>query len=101
VELYVGSPQNVAVSDDGTRVAFIGIVGGVRQLHVRDINQFATVALRGTDNVTSCFFSPSSSDIGFMSSDRTLRKVSPAEGLIVTPYRRRSIHAAPPGGKTS
>jgi Tol biopolymer transport system component len=83
VELFVGSPQNVAVSDDGTRVAFIGISGGVRQLHVRDINQFETVALRGTENVTSCFFSPSSAEIGFISSDRTLRKMSPSEGLIV------------------
>jgi Tol biopolymer transport system component len=82
--LYVGSPQNVAVSDDGTRVAFIGIVGGVRQLHVRDINQFGAVAVRGTENITSCFFSPSGSEIGFVSSDRALRKVSPSEGLIVT-----------------
>ena len=84
VELFLGSPQNVAVSDDGMRVAFIGIVGGVRQLHVRDIKQFDTVALRGTENVTSCFFSPSSAEIGFISSDRALRKVSPSEGLIVT-----------------
>jgi Tol biopolymer transport system component len=84
VELYVGSPQNVAVSDDGTRVAFIGISGGVRQLHVRDINQFESVPLRGTENVTACFFSPSSTEIGFISSDRALRKVSPSEGLIVT-----------------
>ena len=84
VELFVGSPQNVAVSDDGARVAFIGISGGVRQLHVRDITQFESVALRGTDNVTSCFFSPSTAEIGFISSDRTLRKVLPSEGLIVT-----------------
>jgi serine/threonine protein kinase len=84
VELYVGSPQNVAVSDDGTRVAFIGITGGVRQLHMRDVNQFETVALRGTDNVTACFFSPSSAEIGFIASDRALRKLSPSEGLIVT-----------------
>ena len=84
VELFVGSPQNVAVSDDGARVAFIGISGGVRQLHLRDIKQFDAVALRGTENVTSCFFSPSSAEIGFIASDRTLRKVSPSEGLIVT-----------------
>jgi eukaryotic-like serine/threonine-protein kinase len=84
VELYVGSPQNVAVSGDGTRVAFIGITGGVRQLHVRDVNQFEALAIRGTENVTSCFFSPSGSELGFVSSDRALRKVSPSEGLIVT-----------------
>jgi serine/threonine protein kinase/Tol biopolymer transport system component len=84
VELFVGSPQNVAVSDDGARVAFIGISGGVRQLYVRDIKQFETMPLRGTENITSCFFSPSSAEIGFIASDRALRKVSPAEGLIVT-----------------
>ena len=83
LELFVGSPQNVAVSQDGARVAFIAITGGVRQLHVRDINQSETIAIRGTENVTSCFFSPAGSEIGFISSDRTLRKVSPAEGLIV------------------
>jgi eukaryotic-like serine/threonine-protein kinase len=84
VELFVGSPQNVAVSDDGARVAFIGITGGVRQLYLRDIKQFDAVALRGTENVTSCFFSSSTAEIGFISSDRALRKVSPSEGLIVT-----------------
>jgi hypothetical protein len=84
VELYTGYGANAAVSPDGMRVAFIGSVGGVRQLYMRGLDQFGASEIRGTDFVTSFFFSPDGGAIGLLTGDRVLKKVSLADGLVVT-----------------
>lgn len=84
VELFTLTGHTVAVSPDGTRVAFIGVLGGVRQVYVRSLDGFEAVPLRGTDIATTCFFSPDGPSVGFITTDRTLRKVSLADGLVVT-----------------
>jgi Tol biopolymer transport system component len=83
VELNTSLAQSVAVSPDGTRVAFVGVVGGVRQLYVRRLDQFDAVAIRGTENASQCFFSPDGLAIAFFVVG-VLKKVTLADGLVVT-----------------
>ena len=82
VELYTASPHPVAVSPDGARLAFIGVRGGSRQVYVRRLDQFEAVPLRGTDTVTTCFFSPDGQSIGLITSVGELKTVSLANGLV-------------------
>jgi Tol biopolymer transport system component len=83
VELFTGG-ASVALSPDGTRVAFIGVLGGSRQIFVRRLDQpEATPLLRAMDNhVISCFFSPNGSALGFITTDNLLKKVSLENGLV-------------------
>ena len=80
VELYVNA-QSVAFSADGTRVAFVGVAGGVRQLYIRRLDQFEAAVVRGTLNATACFFSPDGRAVGLISGGG-LKTVSLADGLI-------------------
>ena len=84
VELYTGYGANASIAPDGTHIAFIGAVGGIRQLYVRGMDQFDASVIRGTDFVTSLFFSPDGSAVGLLTGDRVLKKVSLADGLVVT-----------------
>ncbi len=38
IELYTNYPPGATLSRDGTRMAFIGVVGGLRQLYVRRLD---------------------------------------------------------------
>ncbi|MGH9257586.1 MAG: protein kinase domain-containing protein [Vicinamibacterales bacterium] len=84
VELYTASPRPVAVSPDGARIAFVGVRGGSRQAYVRRLDQFEAVPVRGTDGVTSLFFSPDGQSIGSLTAAGLLRTVSLADGLVTT-----------------
>jgi eukaryotic-like serine/threonine-protein kinase len=84
VELYTGAAQTAAVSPDGTRVAFIGVRGGVRQIFVRRLDHFEATPLSGTETSNACFFSPDGRSLGFeVASGGGLKKVSIADGLVV------------------
>ena len=84
VELYANYPPGATFSRDGTRMAFIGVAGGLRQVYLRRLDEFEAVPLRGTENATMGFFSPDGNTVGFISADRVLKKVSLADGLVVT-----------------
>jgi eukaryotic-like serine/threonine-protein kinase len=66
VELYQGSSQEVAFSPAGTHVAFVGSLNGLRQVYVRDLSQLDGIAVRGSENAISCFFSPAGDAVGFI-----------------------------------
>jgi serine/threonine protein kinase len=83
VELFNGEAQGIALSPDGRRVAFVGVHGGVRQVYVRRLDQYDAVPIRGTEAAFSCFFSPGGDAIGFISTNRSLKKVSLVDGQIV------------------
>jgi hypothetical protein len=57
VELWV-YPLGVVLSPDGTRVAFVGVFRGSRQLYTRRLDRFETVPIRGTENANAVFMSP-------------------------------------------
>jgi len=84
VELFNGAAQGIAVSPDGQRVAFIGTLGGVRNVYVRRLDQFEATPLRGTESAFTCFFSPDARYIGFISTNRSLKRVSLSDGLVQT-----------------
>ena len=84
VEASVTNTPNMAISPDGTRVAFVGGVGGLRRLYLRRFDEFEAAPLRGTETVNVCVFSPDGSALAFITSNRVLKKVSLADGLVTT-----------------
>ena len=83
VEMFT-SNRTVAVSPDGTRVAFVGIRTGSRQVYVRALDQFEAVPIKGSDSATACFFSPDGRSIGLITNGGILRTISLADGLVTT-----------------
>jgi Tol biopolymer transport system component len=83
VELFTRSTPNLALSPDGTRLAFLGSVNGLRRVYVRHFDQPEASPLNGTETAASCFFSPDGRAIGFMTIGRSLGTVSLADGLVV------------------
>jgi Tol biopolymer transport system component len=82
VEVYQGASQVVAFSPAGTHVAFVGSLNGLKQVYVRDLGQLDAIAVRGSDNALSCFFSPAGDEVGFVT-DLGVYKAS-LRGQLVT-----------------
>ena len=70
---------NVALSADGTALAYIGIHGGVSQVYVRALDAPEAKALSGTEGAFSPFFSPDAQWIGFFAQGRVRRFRSAVE----------------------
>ena len=84
VELATVYPPAMVLSPDGTRVAFVGVFRGVRQLYTRRLDQFETVPIRGTEKANAVFVSPDGRALGFITADLALKRVSLADGLVTT-----------------
>ena len=84
VELFTATARTLAVSPDGTRIAFVGVAGGTRHVYIRPVDQFAAVPVRGTDNATTGFFSPDGQAIGFVDSAGVLKTIQLSDGTITT-----------------
>src|SRR5439155_27285483 len=63
----------IALSPDGTRLAYVGRAGQGRQLYVRRLDQLDVQVLPGTQNAASPFFSPDGEWVGFFSEDAKLK----------------------------
>ena len=61
------SGPDVAISPDGTRIAYVAYADVGRQLHLREVDQLEAIPIRGTQGrlIASPFFSPDGSEIGF------------------------------------
>jgi serine/threonine-protein kinase len=64
----------VAVSPDGRRVAYVTGRGTRRRIYMRDLQQFDSVPLPGTEGGDSPFFSPDGQWLGFLAGGR-MKKV--------------------------
>ena len=84
VELFAASSRTVAISPDGTRIAFIGVRGGLRLVFVRSLNQTDATPLRGSDGPSACFFSPDGNAVGVVTAGGALRTVSLPDGISTT-----------------
>jgi hypothetical protein len=84
VELFTYGGQSLAVSPDGTRVAFVGVRGAARQIYIRALDSLAVAPISGTDSLWTCFFSFDGRSIGYLTGDRSIRAVSLADGLVTT-----------------
>jgi eukaryotic-like serine/threonine-protein kinase len=83
VELFT-SNRTVAVSPDGSRVAFVGVRSGTRQVYLRALDQLESAPLQGSDSATVCFFSPDGQSIGIVTNTGVIRTISLADGLVTT-----------------
>ncbi len=76
------SSGGLALSPDGSVLAFLGERDGSRQLYVQRLAQLQAVALPGTVGASMPFFSPDGQSIGFFAEGK-LRKVTVTGGAAV------------------
>ncbi len=83
-EQSVFDPLSMALSPDGTKVAFVaGAAGSPNQIWVRSLDSTAAQPLAGTDQASSPFWSPDSRTLGFFSEGK-LRTIDASGGAIQT-----------------
>jgi serine/threonine-protein kinase len=82
VSLFTENGPALAISHDGTRVAFSSRTGdGSMRLYWRRLDQATATALPGTDSAFSPFFSPNGEQIAFFA-DGSLKKVQLDTGNV-------------------
>ncbi|MEE8350438.1 MAG: hypothetical protein V3R94_12760, partial [Acidobacteriota bacterium] len=72
----------VALSPDGTHLAYAATLGGATQLYLRTMDQLEAKPIPGTESASSPFFSPDGQWLGFFA-DAKLEKVSMSGGAPV------------------
>jgi serine/threonine protein kinase len=73
----------VAVSPDGRSVAYVAGRGRRQQIYLRDLDQFDSIPIPGTEGASNPFFSPDSQWLGF-SAPGGLKKVLRSGGTPLT-----------------
>ena len=73
----------VALSPDGTHLAYVARQGSVQQLYLRAMDSLESRSIPGTEGAVSPFFSPDSQWLGFFASGK-LKKVSISGGTAMT-----------------
>jgi eukaryotic-like serine/threonine-protein kinase len=81
LELSFGS--NVAISSDGSRIAYAAGHDGATRLYLRDLSQFEAKPLEGTDGAEHPFFSPDGRWLGFFAAAK-LQKIPVAGGPAIS-----------------
>ena len=76
-------PGGLALSPEGSRLAYIATSENGQRLYLRRIDQLEATPLQGTDGATSPFFAPDGRWVGF-AADNKLQKVSVDGGLPLT-----------------
>jgi Tol biopolymer transport system component len=80
---YRSIQTELAVSPDGSLLAFCALEGGRWSLYVRRLDELDARPIAGTDGAMSPFWSPDSKWIGFFAG-HTLKKVALDTGLVQT-----------------
>ena len=84
----------VAVSEDGTRIAYVGLHDGKDQVFLRTLSEFAPRALDATEGAESPFFSPDGQWLAFFSGSK-LRKIAVGGAALQTladaPFQRGGV----------
>jgi Tol biopolymer transport system component len=73
----------VALSPDGSHLAYVAIRGGIQQLYLRAMDSLEARPIPGTEGVTNPFFSPDGQWLGFFASGK-LKKVLVTGGAAIT-----------------
>jgi serine/threonine-protein kinase len=73
----------VALSPDGTHLAYVARQGGTQQLYLRAMDSLESKPIPGTQGGVSPFFSPNGQWVGFFAGGK-LKKVSVSGGAAVT-----------------
>jgi Tol biopolymer transport system component len=78
-----GQDHNLAISPDGTRIAFVATNSmGLQQLWIRELNSLAPRPLAGTEGADSPFWSPDGRFLAFFADER-LQKISSTGGVPI------------------
>jgi serine/threonine protein kinase/Tol biopolymer transport system component len=72
----------VALSPDGTHLAYVARQGGTQQLYLRAMDSLDSKPIPGTEGAVTPFFSPDSQWVGFFSAGK-LKKVSVSGGAAL------------------
>jgi serine/threonine-protein kinase len=88
-----GTTTDVAISPDGSRLAYVGRRGSTQQLYARAVNELDMTPIPGTEDAVSPFFSPDGKWVGFGANDE-LRKVPVAGGRPQTLCAARGLLGA-------
>jgi serine/threonine-protein kinase len=72
----------IAISPDGSQVAYVAIHSGTQQIHLRMLDSLETKPISGTEGANAPFFSPDGLWLGFFS-DSKLKKI-PVSGGTAT-----------------
>jgi len=73
----------VAVSPDGTQLAYVARQGGAQQLYLRAMDSLEARSIPGTEGAVNPFFSPDGQSVGFFAGG-ALKKVSVSGGAALT-----------------
>jgi Tol biopolymer transport system component len=84
---------SIAISPDGSRIAYVGNRNGTPELFVRELDRFESRALPGTEGAFDPFFAPDGVWVGFFSGTK-LKKVSLLGGDPVTLCEARNPYGA-------
>src|SRR6516162_6712050 len=95
-----GETIDVAISPDGSRLAYVGRRGSTEQLYTRALGELDVMPIPGTEDAVSPFFSPDGNWVGFGADDE-LRKVSLAGGRPQTLCAARGLLGASWGSMNS
>jgi serine/threonine-protein kinase len=76
-------PNIVALSPDGRHLAYVSASPSVAMVYLRDVGGSSVGPVAGTEGAIHAFFSPDSSWLGFLTSDK-VKKVSLAGGTPIT-----------------
>jgi serine/threonine-protein kinase len=80
---YAAGQPSLALSPDGKRLAYIGTHGGTTSIFVRELNEFTTTRLAGTDSAYAPFFSPDGRSIAFFVRNE-LKRIDVSGGPVTT-----------------
>ena len=83
LQLALSDMRPVALSADGSKLAYVALHGGTTQIYVRDRGRFEATPVVGTETGSNPFFSPDGRWLGFFSGGK-LRKVALAGGAPIT-----------------
>jgi serine/threonine protein kinase/Tol biopolymer transport system component len=79
----LNSGPAVALSPDGTRLAYVARQGGTQQLYLRAMDSLESKPILGTEGAVIPFFSPDGQWVGFFAGGK-LKKVSVSGGAAIT-----------------
>jgi eukaryotic-like serine/threonine-protein kinase len=81
--------HNLAVSPDGSRIAFVAATGRQPQVWIRELDSLSAEPVAGTDGARSPFWSPDGKSLAFFADDK-LKRISLTGGLaqILCPVSR-------------
>jgi Tol biopolymer transport system component/tRNA A-37 threonylcarbamoyl transferase component Bud32 len=75
------SPGGLAISRDGSRIAFVS-ASGAGQIYVRAMDQLEAKPIPGTEGAAFLCFSPDGEQIAFVQASSLLRKVGLVSGVV-------------------